>query len=338
MKKLFLIIASVTISYAIVYSQGCLPEGIVFSTQAQIDSFAINYPNCTEIEGYVAIGCGWEDTTDITNLNGLTVLTSLGSSLSIGAWDLVFPYNLTSLSGLNNIVSIGGYLEICGTQSLTNLTGLENLTTIGGSLWIYWNTALTSLTGLEGLTSVPGGLGIIDNYALTNLTGLANVSSIGGDLRITGNPALTSLTGLDNIDAGSIASLQIYSNYFLSTCEVQSVCDYLASPGGTISIYGNATGCNSQEEIEAACLTIVEERRTGNRMTIIPNPSNDKITVSVPNGVTIDEVLIYNQTGQKVLHGNPENETLNFSHLQNGMYIIELITNQGRIREKLIVQ
>ena len=253
MKKLFLIIASVTISYATVYSQGCLPEGIVFSTQAQIDSFAINYPNCTEIEGYVAIGCGWEDTTDITNLNGLNVLTSLGSSLSLGAWGLVFPYNLTSLSGLNNIVSIGGYLEICGTQSLTNLTGLENLTTIGGSLWIYWNTALTSLTGLEGLTSVPGGLGIIDNYALTNLTGLANVSSIEGDLRITGNPALTSLTGLDNIDAGSIASLQIYSNDLLSTCEVQSACDYLASPNGSVDIFSNADGCNNPIEIAGSC-------------------------------------------------------------------------------------
>ena len=37
-------------------SQGCLPQGIIFISQAQIDSFPINYPNCTKIEGRVNIG------------------------------------------------------------------------------------------------------------------------------------------------------------------------------------------------------------------------------------------------------------------------------------------
>ena len=32
-------------------SQPCLPEGITFTTQAQIDSFQTNYPVCSEIEG-----------------------------------------------------------------------------------------------------------------------------------------------------------------------------------------------------------------------------------------------------------------------------------------------
>ncbi len=33
--------------------QGCLPEGIAFETQEQIDNFQTNYPECTEIEGDV---------------------------------------------------------------------------------------------------------------------------------------------------------------------------------------------------------------------------------------------------------------------------------------------
>ncbi len=37
-------------------AQSCLPQGITFSTQNQIDSFPINYPNCTVIEGEVTIG------------------------------------------------------------------------------------------------------------------------------------------------------------------------------------------------------------------------------------------------------------------------------------------
>ena len=56
-------------------AQSCLPEGIVFTNQSQIDQFQINYPNCTEIEGDVVIGF-WLG-TNITNLNGLSILTTL---------------------------------------------------------------------------------------------------------------------------------------------------------------------------------------------------------------------------------------------------------------------
>lgn len=58
------------------YAQSCLPDGITFTTQAQIDSFQINYPGCTEIEGSVDI---YSD--DIQNLQGLSVVTSIGGSL-----------------------------------------------------------------------------------------------------------------------------------------------------------------------------------------------------------------------------------------------------------------
>ena len=33
--------------------QICLPNGITFTTQGQIDSFSINYPGCSVIGGYV---------------------------------------------------------------------------------------------------------------------------------------------------------------------------------------------------------------------------------------------------------------------------------------------
>ncbi|MCD4665334.1 MAG: hypothetical protein K8R68_08680, partial [Bacteroidales bacterium] len=69
MKKIILAIAVIAFSHTSVLAQPCLPEGITFITQAQIDSFQINYPDCTEIEGDVEISGN-----DITNLNGLNVL------------------------------------------------------------------------------------------------------------------------------------------------------------------------------------------------------------------------------------------------------------------------
>ena len=96
-------------------SQGCLPQGIIFITQAQIDSFPINYTNCKKIEGQVNIGIAEKDISNrkgtanprtgdgpIINLNGLSALTSIGSDLLIFA-----NIDLKSLTGLNNLISIG---------------------------------------------------------------------------------------------------------------------------------------------------------------------------------------------------------------------------------------
>lgn len=61
---------------SVVSAQPCLPEGITFYTQTQIDSFQVNYPNCTEVEGSVLI-----EGNDITNLDGLEVLNAIGGYL-----------------------------------------------------------------------------------------------------------------------------------------------------------------------------------------------------------------------------------------------------------------
>ena len=160
---------------------------------------------------------------------------------------------------MDNVTSIGGYFSIGDNSALTSLSGLDNVISIGGSLIIgsySEGNNLTSLTGLNNVTSIGGGLDIYGNNNLTNLTGLDNVTTIGGGLDISHNLALTSLTGLDNIDAGSINALSIVGNSSLSTCEVQSICNYLSSPNGTVDIYDNAGGCNNPPEVANACGTI----------------------------------------------------------------------------------
>jgi hypothetical protein len=54
MKKLIFLLALVAMSHSIVFSQGCLPEGITFTTQEEIDNFQTNYLGCTRIEGDTA--------------------------------------------------------------------------------------------------------------------------------------------------------------------------------------------------------------------------------------------------------------------------------------------
>src|SRR5690606_429090 len=65
----------------------CPAGNVSLTSQAQIDDFATNYPNCTEISGYMIIS---------------------GSTI-------------TDLSPLSNLTSVGGYLNIYNNLSLTNL-------------------------------------------------------------------------------------------------------------------------------------------------------------------------------------------------------------------------
>ena len=137
-----------------------------FSTQEQIDNFQTNYPGCIQIEGDVVISGD-----DISNLNGLNVLTS-----------------------------IAGYLKIYGNSHLVDLTGLESLSFIGEGLIIGKNNVLTSFSGLENLATINNGGLYIGYFAvgggnpsLSDISDLSNLSTIEGGLFINLNTVLQSL-------------------------------------------------------------------------------------------------------------------------------------------------
>jgi hypothetical protein len=348
----------------------CLPEGITFTTQEEIDNFQTNYPNCNEIEGDVTIGEWLQG--NIKNLNGLSVLSSFGGDLiildidsltnllglenltTIGG-DLTIWQNdsLTSLTGLDNLTSIEGSCKIGGNQSLINLSGLEGLFSIGGDfeigfqsgmvLWGNW--ALTSLEGLNNLTSLGGSINIRENSSLTNLMGLNNLTSIGGDFFIDYNNSLISLTGLENIEAGSISNLFISSNGLLSICNVQSICDYLASPNGTIHFWGNAPGCNSPEEVDSLCnITNVSDYSSDLNFSISPNPVNENATVTLGSMFAGSiNISLYNSTGICIKNWQFQNQQpgqkelfLDLKDLLAGVYFCRVQIGNEMATKKII--
>ena len=330
MKKLLLLLVGLLLWFT-GSSQPCLPLGITFSTQAQIDSFHANYPNCTQIEGDVTISGA-----NITNLNGLNGLTSIGGNLRI-CNDSVLP----NLSGLGSLTSIAYNLFVGYNPVLTSLTGLEAVTSIGGALEIYSNQALTSLTGLEAVTSIGGALEIYSNQALTSLTGLEAVTSIGGALEIYSNQALTSLTGIDSIDFESITTLGIYHNDSLSNCSVQSICNFLLTGRG-VQIYSNKTGCNSPQEVSDNCPydLNVQNITENNAFSIYPNPATDIITVELSGTTHGGNLTIVDIEGQQVITRQiTESKTqMDLSSLPSGVYFVRLIGDRTTAVGKFVKQ
>ncbi|MCD4734712.1 MAG: hypothetical protein K8R53_01590, partial [Bacteroidales bacterium] len=117
MKKSIVFLVLAYLLLASVSSQPCFPEGIIFTTQEEIDNFQANNPGCTEIQGNVLIG--FELDSDITNLDGLNVITAIGDSLKIKNNNA-----LISIAGLSNLVSIENGLVIYNNDALTTLAGL----------------------------------------------------------------------------------------------------------------------------------------------------------------------------------------------------------------------
>ena len=81
---------------------------------------------------------------------------------------------MTSLSGLDNLELVDGYMELSDLFKLENLSPLSNLKQVSGILTLWNLRAITNLSGLANLSLV-GGLDIEGNNN-------NNISSIWGVL------------------------------------------------------------------------------------------------------------------------------------------------------------
>lgn len=317
MKKVIILIAGLLFSASSAFSQGCLPGGIEFNTQAQIDSFPVHYPGCTNIEGKVTIYGN-----DIKNIDSLYSLTSIGGDLYIS-----FNHKLISLSGLDNVTSIGGSLLIENNTVLGSVAGLKNLADISGYLYIFFNEALKSLSGFEKLTTIGQGLHIGYSHGLSSLAGLEKVTSIGGGLWIFQNQSLKSLSGLDNIDAKTIQSIYIVDNDSLQECDVKSICNYFSGTATNVTLHDNATGCDNQDEVVANCAIGIGETESGlGNLEIFPNPASGIIVIKTLAATGQRDVILYNSSGKVMNSARANDETMiiDISSFPPGLYFVRL--------------
>jgi hypothetical protein len=172
---------------------------LVLSTQAQVDAF-----NYTTVTGLLAI-----DGNTITNLDGLSELTSVGHNL-------VFQnIRITNVDVLTNLESVGGFLSFLNCGNLTNLDGLSGLTSMG-QLRLDNDDALTNVDGLSGthMSAFNASLEITGNAVLSNLNGLSGFVGFHGNLTIENNAVLSDIGGLSGITY--VENLTLKSNPLLT--------------------------------------------------------------------------------------------------------------------------
>ena len=291
----------------------------LFTTQAEIDNFSSNYPNCTDITGFVRIeGIAGGD---ITNLDGLSGITSIGGELRIRNCTL-----LENIDGLNGLTSVGDELRITNCPLLTDIDALNNLTFVGsqliitscpmlenidglnaltgtGLIQIGLNESLTSIDGFNGLTSnyVPPVIEIHDNPSLINITGFTSLTDV-WLLYVSQNLSLAEITGFNALTTTSVfsmAGIVIQSNDAL--VNISGLSNVTSAQSWSIVNNYNLSACSIQsvcEHIAAANPVIIWGNAPGctdevevalyctGPCALIPNIVSSVQALGLPNGLT----------------------------------------------------
>lgn len=286
----------------------CPTGGFVLSTQAEVNAFAVNYPNCTQIAGNLQIGS--------------TVAAS--------------PSNITDLTPLSNITQVIGTLYIQNNGVLQNLNGL-NITNVGGNLYIggdyndKTNLVLQDISALSSITSVGGWLTIQKNLSLTNLNGLQNLATVAHDIYINDNDVLTDISVLQNtsFNAYDGYGLTITGNAVLAVCNLPNFCTYLANPASTYPrvISGNLTNCLNEAAVISSCNLSVPDVNK-DKLSYYPNPVKDIFNLSYSEDVV--SISVMNALGQIVLSQNIDSNTaqINMSALPSGNYFLKVVASE----------
>ncbi len=199
---------------------------VTLSSQSEVNAFS-----GTSITGYLYISGA-----DITDLTPLSSLTSVGGRLKINN-----DSTLQNLDGLSNITSVGNGLDVNNNSVLQNLDSLGHITSLGGFLYVYGNSSLANLNGLSGITSVGGtGLEVSYNSALQNLDGLSNITSVVGFLEVDGNSALADVDGLSGITSVG-GDLYVRFNSHITNLDGLS---HITSAVGNLEVYDNSALTN----------------------------------------------------------------------------------------------
>ena len=190
--------------------------------------------NVDFLAGLEKIGGGlWFYGPDLVDLSGLSDLVEVGGNVGFSdnsSWPL---NDLPNLDGLENLRTIGGSLSFGYCYSLQNITALSGLIEIGGGIFIDYNPVLTSLAGLQNVNCRVTNLVVEDNELLQDISALSGVIVDGVD--IDNNASLTSLSGLEGV-RGIGASIYIQRNDSLMNL---SGLDNLGHVDGTVWIDDN---------------------------------------------------------------------------------------------------
>ena len=116
------------------------------------------------------------------------------------------------------------------------------------------NIALKEVAGFGSLETVGGNFNMDDNTTLTSISGFNNLKKGAGNFNLDNNPVLSYISGFEKLQYVE-NNFKLHDNPQLGDCCVFYNLLNSGTIGGTVSIYNNSTGCDSEATIisEGSC-------------------------------------------------------------------------------------
>jgi hypothetical protein len=199
-------------------------------------------------------------------------------------------------------------------------TGVDDVTECGSFVWIDGNT-YTSNNNTATYT-IPNANGC-DSVVTLNLT-INNVNT-----NVTNN----SPTLMANASSGTFQWVECEEGFNPIIGETNN--SFTANTNGSYAVIVTQNGCTDTSACETVGNVGIEEFNLNN-LSIYPNPTNGTITID--NESLIKSAVVTDATGRIIMEKTPNMEVfeLDLSNCSKGVYTIELVTNQGVVRRKVM--
>lgn len=139
---------------------------------------------------------------------------------------------------------------------------------------------------------------------------------------------------MDNFQSNITVSL--FDRYTNKTTDVRKNTKYTFDMGAGVNQWGK----NRFELIlNGKATTGINENTnsvSSTNLSVYPNPATDVLNISLSNGTTIETVNIYNVSGKLVNNTKLNGNQIDISQLNNGVYMVELLTANGSFKTKFV--
>ncbi|WP_353166654.1 T9SS type A sorting domain-containing protein [Empedobacter brevis] len=280
------------------------PEGdIQLKTQAEVDAFLMQYPNCAILRGHLKIGT-LNENSDIHDLSKFQNLSAIVGGL------FIYNSQLENLNGLQTLTQIAGDLIIENNSKLTDLSAFYNLFSINSSqLIIRNNDMLEALWGLDNLNPKKISNLIVSssqNLSMCNVPSICKyVSAFGSQYELSGNA-----TGCNSFDEEMFA------------CRDWGMLPECPEPVEDLSTGKYSVNFNSQEEINHFKIQFPDCTQINDLVRIEGINSNITDLTSFEK-ITALKGLVISNTNISSLYG--------FHHLQSATDYLDIGGNKSLV-------